>query len=228
MEIQPGGRILQDGGQNEIVVISTFYIPLKGESIFTMNTRIILLTVVLTCLIMAGCGSNNEKTPRPYTVWWSNPKGYNTNVLSVAQKETPFTIILPSYFPADVIPVADISGLAKSEFNSEVPVSIQYKRHRQDGDRTMVEPTIIIEEYSQIKDYLPDIDDIFLTFNDIQVLEMKNNAGLMNSKGMAFMVSSLIYSWNYKGIHYHVTTISYECDKARKIIESMVQAINQN
>jgi hypothetical protein len=192
-----------------------------------MKSNIYLYATICVCLILAGCGAENPeqqtKTPRPITVWDDNHKAYYTNVVSVAQAETPFPIVLPSYLPADVIPGIYFRGRAKSEFIDDDPVEITFKRDRKEGDGGVIEESIIIEEYSEIQNFLHESDAISFTYLGTQVIEEKGSAMSMTGQGVAFSVSSHTYFWNKNGVQFVVTIISYETDEARNIIESMIK-----
>jgi hypothetical protein len=61
----------------------------------------------------------------PQTYWLSETY-YRTNVLEVAQEQTPFTIVLPTYLPSNLDPAPYIEGYAKDYFEDDDPLSIMY------------------------------------------------------------------------------------------------------
>jgi hypothetical protein len=180
-----------------------------------------LLTVILACLILAACSSNNpEQQPgssRSYTVRFTDPAEYRTNVLSVAQTETPFTIIIPLYIPANIDPTPNFAGRARNEYEVRVPLLITYKRQTSDSD------IVLIQELNSTIKTVPLSEDIYLTYLDTQVLEQKLTLVSFNSEGSQILVPGQGYDWNRNGIHFDLTVRELDRDEARKIVESMIK-----
>ena len=79
-----------------------------------------LLAVAIACLALTtSCRPDTAEgqwdSQQLWTVWFSDPKEYATTDIRVAQKETPFTIILPTYVPDGFDPLPTIQGRAKAE-----------------------------------------------------------------------------------------------------------------
>jgi hypothetical protein len=186
-----------------------------------MNKYLLTFTMIITCLALAACSAHNtEQRPgftRPYTVWWSNPREYNSNVLSVAQAETPFTIILPSYLPAGIYQTPHFAGPAQEEFDDNDSVRITYKRQRNGDD------LIIIEETSKNITTYPGENYIYLMYLNTEVLEEKRTLLSFTGDGKSINVTGYLYAWNRNGLHFAVTVAEYERDEARKIVESMIK-----
>jgi hypothetical protein len=186
-----------------------------------MKIRLYLIILVLICLTLTGCRSDNtELLPgsiRPYTVWFSDPRDYNTNILSVAQAETPFTLVFPSYLPEGINPFPQIAGRAREEFDNEESVTITYKGAKSGDDM------IIIEEYNLTYNVLPNDEDTYLSYSNIQVLEQESNGLDFNSEGKLITVVGYHYDWNMNGISFGVTVYEYERDEARRIVQSMIE-----
>jgi hypothetical protein len=183
---------------------------------------IIFFILILFTIQISSCRSTendgNPVTPSPYTIWFSNPREYHTNVLAIAQAETPFTIILPTYLPEELDPYPDIEGRAKSEFVDLEPVTITYSRNKSGY------LPVSIMEYNMTMITTPSSDYEFeyLLYWDIQVLEKKTKAFSFHDS-TAVDVLEFIYKWNQNGLHYIVCIPEFDREEARKIIESMIR-----
>jgi hypothetical protein len=188
-----------------------------------MKTKLLLIVEVLLCIALAACSSYDSEqqqgSSKPYTVWFTNPSEYHTNVLSVAQAETPFIIILPSYLPEDISHTPHLGGRAKSEFDDTYPVTIIYKNQRTDND------LINIDEYNLNITTLPSSKEIsYLRYLDTQVLEQASSGVTFAGDGKTTIPTAFYeYSWNRNGLHYDVKVTDHDRDEARKIIESMIK-----
>lgn len=175
---------------------------------------------IVSAAILGACGYGQPGTKgdsaRPWTVWFTNPREYATNSLDVAQRETPFTIVLPTHVPADLAPLPIIQGRAKSDFDNTVPVRISYRR----GDTELV----IIEESNMTFPISSPSDNRsrYLDYSGTQVLEFETT-WLWPRDGAIVDVPAFIYSWNKGGVHFLVDIIEYDRDEARKIVESLIK-----
>jgi hypothetical protein len=186
-----------------------------------MNKRIILchrviLTILIVCVgfLTFTISCNTEKiTPTVWTTWFDNPKEYATNNLDVAQEETPFTIILPSYLPYDLNPIPVIQGRAKSEFLNQEPITINYYKN---GGQI-----ITILEYNMVMETVRENDSTLLVFGNIEVLEMTTSrVSVIDKKYIT--EPGYVYNWNKGGVHYNLHIFEFARDEGRKIVESMI------
>jgi hypothetical protein len=187
-----------------------------------MKIRICVLILILFCVALAGCRSENPGlrpgSTRPYTVWFSDPKDYYTNILTVAQAETPFTLVLPTYLPEGISPIPHLSGRARDEFDNEIPVRIEYKKVK--DDNVMVD----ITEFNLEITTLPYDEDIYLEYSNNQVLEHQSKTVSMNGNGkITGDVVLYTYSWNNSGLCFNVSIREMEREEARKIVQSMIE-----
>jgi hypothetical protein len=194
------------------------------EAVLTGKHKIIGLLLLCILLMSAlACENKTQNPPEPEpdtTIWFSDPDSYRTNVLDVAQAETPFTIVLPTYVPNDIIPFPYIEGLAKSDFRDDLPVRIMYYRAR------YVSSPIYIEESQGAREIIPSSDSAtHLTISGIGVVEDESLQISATDIETLSPVPCLMYSRNRDDIHYRVVIFIYQRDEARKIVESM---INQN
>lgn len=186
-----------------------------------MSKRIILwyrviLTILIACIGFSTftISCNTEKiTPTVWTTWFENPKEYATTNLDVAQKETPFTIILPSYLPNDLNPIPVIQGRAKSEFFNEEPITINYYKN---GGQI-----ITILEYNMVMETVGENDSTLLVFENIEVLEMTTSRISVIEKKYS-TEPGYVYNWNKGGVHFNLHIFEFPRNEGRNIVESMI------
>jgi hypothetical protein len=184
---------------------------------YTLIVTAIITLVAIYPALITSCSINKAEnnTGKTFTVWWSDPDEYNTNVLSVAQEETPFTIILPEYLPDSIATGPIFSGPAKNEFKENASLSISYRGR--EGK------SIEILEYSK-KQSLPLNDDAtHFYYLATEVVEIYFNEIDFNDNGSTLFIPVYAYNWNWNDIHVDVTIYNYECDEARNIVKSMIR-----
>jgi len=137
--------------------------------------------------------------------------------LSVAQQETPFTIVLPKYTPNDLLPFPVLQGTVKSEFKDNRPIRIMYYRSGEDFN------PILIEEYNIFITRQPSDGFSYISISDVEVLEESTTM----AKDITNFVPSYNYSWNYHNTHYNVMIAEYQREECRKVIESMINVMNK-
>lgn len=187
----------------------------------TYHILLVIVLFVLSSLLCAGCNSDNlsirSGSTSPYTVWWNDPHEYNTNVLSIAQKQTPFSIVLPSYLPDDISPIPHFSGRALDEWDDDISLIVSYRNIKPGSEM------IIIEEYNVIITVVPGEDSEYLMFGDTQVLERRDTALSMDENDQFIDVDAYYYSWNSNGIHFDVSISDYDNEEARNVVRSMIE-----
>lgn len=175
-----------------------------------------LMFVFVTILLFLACTSEQKADSEFYTIWFKDSQEYRTNDMEVAQKETPFTIILPTYLPVDLIIHPFFEGRARSAFSDDIPLSIMYYRT---GDSF---PYVDIEEYSKSISILSSDNSNYLELSDIEVLEQETAQFSFTSMGEATFIPGFTYAWNNDGVYFYVRIMEYQLDEARKIVESMI------
>ena len=129
---------------------------------------LLALATILSLFLFCGCLDNTETE----TIWFE--VGYRTNDVEVAQQETPFNIVLPTYVPDDLDPVPYIEGRSKDYFRDDWPITILYYKCEPDPDdenmRYATTP-LWIEESNREITALPSGDSVYLTISGIEVLE---------------------------------------------------------
>jgi hypothetical protein len=187
---------------------------MNGFKVFSITAAIVASLGIMVACLGNQAGSGNSS--RPWTVWFQNPKEYATNDLEVAQRETPFTIILPKYVPEDVSNMPIFQGRAKIDFQNNVPVKISYKMKGTDS--------LIIEETQKTIIVLPTSDNTsrYLEYDNVQILEQDSEWSFPTNNG-TIKVPRHIYNWNKDGISFDVLVLGHERAEARKVVDSMVR-----
>jgi hypothetical protein len=184
-----------------------------------MRRRILYIRIILTFLLSisfstfaVSCNTRNT-TPTVWTTWFDNPKEFATNSLDIAQKETPFTIIVPSYLPNDINHMPVIQGRAKSNFLNEEPITINYYKN---GSQK-----ITILEHNMTMSTFGDNDTTLLVFDNVEVLEM-TTSGISVIDNKYTSIPGYVYNWNKGGVHYNLHIFEFPRDEGRKIVDSMI------
>jgi hypothetical protein len=166
---------------------------------------------------MSSCAvdSPSQTEHEYFTEWFSDPKGYAINDIEIAQKETPFEIVLPRYLPDDIHDLPVITGFAGDDFNCNYPVNISYRRSGKGG--------IEIKEYcnypvSQISGNLTE-----LLYSGVKVFEEVSKTIGFDQNEKVIYVPVIYYTWDNNKIHFEVSIVEYEIDESRKIIRSMIE-----
>jgi len=177
--------------------------------------------ILLTQLLACRTGSDNTSGRDIY--WFTQPPEiFHTNDLERAQKEIPFTIILPEYLPDELDPHPEmIEGPIKGIYpDDETSVRLRYSE--KDGDKNLV----FIEELNwPVIVRPPDSESTYLDINGIRVLETETESMLFTSSGTEY-IPGLRYTWNLGGVHFEVTVDEYGRSEARKIIISMINQMD--
>jgi hypothetical protein len=186
------------------------------------NNKVIilgLLVVTLTFLLFpTACKEESEDD----TMWFDDPPGFITRNLEIAQNETPFTIILPTYTPDDFILPPHIRGHLKEAYNQSdifspaLSIDITYYRSGQGF------PAAIFREYNTSITQIPRREYTFFNIHGVEVLEHEYEQ-LMFSESETYFMPGFSYSWNFDGRHFRINIYEYEQDECRKIVESMIQ-----
>jgi hypothetical protein len=142
---------------------------------------------------------------------------FRTNNVRRAQKEIPFTIILPTYLPGYMgtnYPY-QIVGHVADNTQPEVGIMIAYVKD---------EIGIYISEQNAIYIATPaaESDSVYLDIFDIKVLFQKPKTGVSSD-----ITGRLLFDWNQNGLTFRVETIFTSEEDANKIIESMIVQIKQ-
>jgi len=142
----------------------------------------------------------------------TNYQSAASEVIANVQKDVPFTIIVPAYFPSDVRPVpSQISGPSTNDITNSVGVGITYYGK---SDNKM----IIVDEENINIDMLP--AGPYDTFNINEVAVLSQETSMASATKIYY---GLLYSWNRNGVNFQVRIFGYDQNEGRKIIESMIK-----
>jgi len=159
-----------------------------------MNIKTILFLICIVFLLT------------PLSACWliNQPTGYDTNIIEKLQKEVPFTIVVPTYFPEGIEPYPSNIGGPGKEGNSDedevVTITLTYREIGTDNS------IFIIEENIKYIDEPSGLSSIYLDFAGIQVLEEEGEFlfSTQPSSSSDTEVLQLLYRWNRDGVHFDV------------------------
>jgi|WetSurMetagenome_2_1015567.scaffolds.fasta_scaffold74020_2 hypothetical protein len=175
-------------------------------------TSILSIIVVLSLLNIAcsNKGLTQSISPTYWTTWYSNPKNYATTDFKIAQNNTPFTIVVPSYLPGDIKTLPIYQGRAKSNFIDDEPVTISYY--------CKGSAMVIINEYNYTVDNFFADNSTYLMYGQVRVME---DPMTLISKNVT-TIRGYFYEWNKNGANFRVTVSDQDKSEGRKVIESMI------
>jgi len=174
--------------------------------------------LALTLLLMLSPSCVHPSTPwwdQPQT-YWTSENSYLTNILEDAQKETLFTIVLPSWLPSNLKPTPFIEGQSKAVFDDQIPVSIRYYV----VGRGFTTYPLLIDEYHKIG-VLPS-NGHTVVIGGIEVREDESQEPWFETPDERSLVTAMDYHWNKNGVYYSLIAYTYSQDEVRRIVESMI------
>jgi len=161
-------------------------------------SRIIgLVSISFLVMIITGC---------------TNKQAIAAELIASVQKDVPFTIVVPTYFPRDVkvIPIG-ISAPTTNEITNSVWVGITYY-----GSSS--EKTIILYEENREMNLVPTGSYETFNVNDIEVIDEPTTMGSATK-----ITHGFLYSWNRDGVNFQVRLFGYNQTEGKKIVESMIK-----
>ena len=173
-----------------------------------------IIFIILILSILPSCGNNSSDSDEFITLWFDDSQEYRTNNQEIAQNETPFSIVLPTYLPRDLVVNPFFEGRSKNAFTNDLPISIMYYRNGKDFNY------IYIKEFNKSINSLPTGECNYLTFSDIEVFEQDIEIFTLSSDSKN--IPGFLYIWDINDIHFQVEIYEYPRDIARKIIDSMI------
>ncbi len=178
-----------------------------------------LLLVILSAILLlfsltsSACGLMNENS------------GYDTDIVEKLQKEVPFTIVIPTYFPDGIPPYpTGISG--PSEGKTSESVGIGFSFYDDKDNRRFI---FIGEENYTITHISSDPTSIYLDIGGVQVLEEDINTYVLSDpddpESTPELIQGALYRWNRDGVSFLVAIYGYDRDECRKVVESMIKPV---
>ena len=183
-----------------------------NKRIFLLTSTLIIVFISLLTFLL-GCPQGSDED----YLWVVNSQGiFRTSDLERAQREIPFTIIVPEYLPDNLDPYSPylIEGPVKgSSGNENIRVEVSYKAYGK--------PEIDIIENSEKFLMLPnpDLDPVYLDIGGVQVLQQE--AHMYGNP----IIEGLHFDWNQSGRTFSVRIFEYSQDEGIKIVESMIKQI---
>jgi len=169
----------------------------------------VISPLILMIILLVSCKSSQD-----------NPYGYDTDAISKLQKEVPFVIVVPSYFPQDIIPYpAEINGPSQIAFSNSVGFGLVYRAKKG------IKSYISIEEDGNEATYSPSkTTSVFLDISGIQVL-VEETIQLTPSKTNQDPqeIKGYFYGWYNKEASIEVRIYGYDQGECRKVVESMIK-----
>ena len=170
---------------------------------------IILLIIALLAPTLFSCGLINRSYEET-----------GSKIIETLQKEVPFTIVVPTYFPKDIKPYpGEVSGPDTISPANSIEFGLTYYG---EGNDKFIR---IMELNHESKPEPSSSNSSFLSINGISVLEEDAELPIpskSNTPTGTTVIKGILYDWNQKGINFQVYIFGYGKDESRKIIESMI------
>jgi hypothetical protein len=156
-----------------------------------------LVGIVFLAMLVIGC---------------TNKKAIAAEMIAGVQKDVPFTIIVPTYFPSDVkvIPIG-IYGPGTNEVTHSVNLGITYY-----GSNS--EKFIVVTEEKVNTSWVPTHPSITYNINGVEVMSQSVAMGSATK-----ITNGIMYVWNRNGINFEVDVYGYDQTEGKKIVESMIK-----
>jgi hypothetical protein len=170
-----------------------------------LNKKILVICLVgiFILIFSSGCGKGK------------NEANFNSSSIDVLQKEVPFNIVVPKYFPQDVktepgviLGPGELSYIKGSTW-------IDFTYYQTGGNIALT--------ISQVNAFINDAQgesSIYFSINGVQILEDTHS---LRQPGTTIMLNGFTYGWNQNGIHLTVCVYGYDKDECRKVIKSMIK-----
>jgi hypothetical protein len=184
----------------------------RPDKIGTIEMSIFKYSCIVAFLVLitlvSGCADNVETTRQ-------NSGQY----LLELQKEVPFTIVIPKYFPREIPsdPVVISGPSSAPELEHSVSFGLIF---RAKGS----EKSIHISEQNLEKVAMPsEVDSIYLDILGVKVLEENMVTSVLISKNKRVDVSGFYYGWYHNAVFFDVEILGFDKQVSRKVIESMIK-----
>jgi hypothetical protein len=170
--------------------------------------RLIIATIVFM-LLLVSCKSSTD-----------NPYGYDVNSISKLQKSVPFKIVVPTYFPNDIIPYpSEIWGPSQDPVSNSLGFGLVFRSKTGDMNH------ISIHEDNEEAAFKPtESTSIYLSISGIKVLQ-EETLQLVPSKTNKepTELNGYFYGWYNQEASIEVRIYGYQEEECRKVIESMIK-----
>jgi len=148
-----------------------------------------IIYIGLLTIILAGCTNNQANVDA---------------LVAKVQKELPFTLIVPTYFP---------HGLSPTSINIGKPT------HDNDSNTTVVRIVYSIRGTGKTIDIQEDNLDEIMLASGISETFIVDNVKVLSQE----INSEYLYSWNNNGVAFTLDLYGWGNDEGQKIVESMIK-----
>lgn len=180
-----------------------------------------ILTIITCVILFLGC--SNTTTHESF--WYVDEyNAFHTNDIEKAQNEIPFKIIIPEYLP-DTIPPEPymIAGPIKGVVpDDETEIMISFPTNSE-GDY-LVNISEMNRNYTT--SLSSGVENSLIDIGGFEVLEFNSGYYLTSPEGDSRYVTAIEYEWNADNKHYSVRVSGYGKEEAVKIVESMIDQLN--
>ncbi|MBN2238502.1 MAG: hypothetical protein JW712_01905 [Dehalococcoidales bacterium] len=184
------------------------------KKVITISSIILVVCFVFTASYSLG----QREFPRYFStdLPWADPDDYSTNDLSSAQKQTPFTIILPKYIPNEISQGPSFTGQLIDEYQNYTPLLISYS-----GSENRI---IQIREYYQPSDEILEFfsDKIVLIADKPVMVFDYSDIELFEDNRLEY-VSVFFHGWIEGSVLLSVYTHNIQQDEVVRIVCSMME-----
>lgn len=167
--------------------------------------KIILFCYALMVLLLtSGCTHIN------------NP---SKSIITEVQKDTPFNIVVPSYFPKGInnLPFGIGKPTLGVGLDESVVISVTYGSSKKDKIIHIVEENL---EYIFEPSNSPSTR---LNINNSLVIEEETSVEVFDQQQNGeSVVSGFLYRWNRDGVSYQVSVFGCARDECRRVVQSML------
>jgi hypothetical protein len=172
-----------------------------------------ITAVLVILLLFSSCNSDSSNEAS----WFRDPQGhFHTNDVERAQKEIPFTIILPQYLPEYMDPnLFKIIGPFKDAYLEGIEIEIEYIT----GDNLIY---ISEQNVRLVMEPNEEMEPVYYNIAGTRVLRQQSFL-----YGASETKEGLRFDWNQDGLTFAVSVFSISEEEGLKIVESMVKQINQ-
>jgi hypothetical protein len=167
-------------------------------------TRVILcILFIINGILFSSCGIFNHQT--------------RSTLVESLQKETPFTIVTPSYFPSDIAPYPTAYEPPYKNPGNSIEISLTYTQYAKYHKNNQEMHFIHIDE--QNTEYIIEARP---NDNPPTILFYIQNTPIMEEIMSSTNRDEFVFQWNMNGVNFGVYIKGYSESICRKVISSMI------
>ena len=177
----------------------------------------LILAILLACAHAVGCGSQGEELP-----WFVEEDGrFVTTDVARAEKEVPFSIVLPGYLPSNLSEDPWLVGyLTEARPDNRATVEADY--YAEGG----VENGLMWVHQSNYQRLVPDPAAtprlVEVGVAGVEIVEWREELGWLASRG-PINTPGFVFMWSDNGVYFEVAIYGQDHSEALKVVESMIQ-----